>query len=131
MHADYDPVGDVLTVHLAEGEVARTIEVDPEHLVDLAEDGTVLAFELLDPDTGRLASLARDFGLSDRLDEIRAVIDAQLPQRTRPGTLVASYSFTAAKHYPLQAPMWVDVAWGRTVPSAPVQEIPLALTRPH
>lgn len=66
MRQAFDASVDALYLTLADGEVARTVEIDDGTNVDLNTDGNVLGVEVLNP--GRLWPLAvilREYRISD------------------------------------------------------------------
>jgi len=80
----YDTSERVYTVRVGEGPVARTIEVDDVHIVDVDDQGRPLNIEVLDPSAADLPRVAGEFGLDDKLAEILAAVGTQVP------TVVAS-----------------------------------------
>jgi uncharacterized protein YuzE len=76
----------VFSVELAEGQVARTIDFDSAHLVDVDSSGQVLSIEVLDPANPRIEEIAASFGIEDRVPEILRAIEAAY---ARPDTAAA------------------------------------------
>lgn len=101
VHVTYDITGDVYAIKLRSRPIARTVEVDGVHLVDLADDGSVVGIEVLDPDHAELRQVASEFGLTDQLPEIEAEVRKAVPPITRPGALYVSYTMAVATaaHY--------------------------------
>lgn len=124
VHVTYDTIGDVYAIDLVPAPVARTVEFDDAHLVDLADDGSVVSIEVLDPDRARLNEIAAQFGLEDQLPEIEEAVRNSVPPVTRPRDLFISYSFTTATRY---APTVVKIASGKSLATAPSREVALAM----
>lgn len=74
----YDRNHRVFTIELAEGAVARTVEFDDAHLVDLDAHGRVLSVEILTVDDPRIEALAGRFGFEDRIDQIKREVQRTL-----------------------------------------------------
>lgn len=69
--AEYDRDADAVYIRLADGEVARTVEVDDYRILDLDEQGNVIGLEVLYPAVNLvIAPIARDHGFADKLHEI-------------------------------------------------------------
>lgn len=68
MNVRFDPDVDALTLTLSDRPVHRTVEVGDGRLVDLAEDGTVVAIEVLGASRGvEIDDIAQRFHLVDVL----------------------------------------------------------------
>jgi uncharacterized protein YuzE len=120
----YDTISDVYTIELSPRPIARTVEFDGVHLVDLDEDGSVVSIEVLDPDRARLSDVANEFGLTDQLSEIEVKVSGEVPPLTRPAALYASYMFTAATHFHPGALVYAKaVSSGQSRPAAPAHEL--------
>lgn len=75
----YDRAARALTVVLEEAgleerSVAKTAAYDEEHLVDLDENGRVLAIEVLTPEAPKVAEMAQAYGFEDRVPQILVAI---------------------------------------------------------
>lgn len=82
----YDREARALTVELEEGAVAGTAVFDEEHLVDLDENGRVVAIEVLTPDDPKIAEMARAYGFEERTGEILvAILNALTAPRVETG----------------------------------------------
>lgn len=79
VNVTYDTNSNVFCAEIADGAVARTVEFDENHLVDLSDGGRVLAIEVLDPDNARLKEVAGQFGLADQLPELLEAVEAAIP----------------------------------------------------
>ncbi len=66
-----------LVVELEQGDVARTVEFDDAHIVDLDSDDRVLSLEILAPERMKLSAVASRFGFVDRLPLIHAEMRQQ------------------------------------------------------
>jgi len=85
----YDASEQAFAVHLDAQPVARTVEVDDVHLVDLGEDGHVVGIEVLDAPAADLERVAAEYGFEDSLEEITTAVRAVVPTviaTTRLGT---------------------------------------------
>jgi uncharacterized protein YuzE len=104
IRAEYDREADALYVRFSDAAVAETVEVDDYRIVDLDADGRPVGLEVLYPATNlRIGKLASDFGFSDRLTEIDAVVAEALGEF--PAHRVAlSIRFVIPDTYPAFAP---------------------------
>jgi uncharacterized protein YuzE len=94
----YDTSERVYTVRVSAGAIARTVEVDDVHVVDLDDRGHVVRIEVLDPAAVDLARVADQFRLDVELSEVLAAIRSVVP------TLAASTSSPATMWTRLAAP---------------------------
>jgi uncharacterized protein YuzE len=100
--AQYDRDADALYIRLLDADVARTIEVDDYRILDLDEHGHVVGLEVLYPATNLvIASIARDHGFADKLDEIdRAVGESFSSPVETSVTMAIAYVFPPAERPP-------------------------------
>lgn len=82
----YDTNARVFSVELDRGKVARTVEFDDSHLVDLSSDGRVLSIEILTPENPSIEDMAARFGFEDRVPEILEAVEAALAPRLETGS---------------------------------------------
>lgn len=66
----------VFSVDLRAGQVARTVEFDDTHLVDIDANGTVLSIEVLTPDDPKIQEIAAQYGFGELVPAIHAAIAA-------------------------------------------------------
>jgi uncharacterized protein YuzE len=77
--AKYDREADALYVRLADGPIARTVEVDDYRVVDLGSNDSPVGFEVLYPSANlQISKIAIDFGFSERLAEIDDAVSEAL-----------------------------------------------------
>jgi uncharacterized protein YuzE len=78
-----DTTTGVFSVDLDVGEVARTVEFDDSHLLDLDDAGRVLSIEVLTPDDPKIKEIAEQHGFVELVPDILAAIEiARAPQIT-------------------------------------------------
>jgi uncharacterized protein YuzE len=104
----YDRNVRALTVELEEGSVAGTVAFDEEHLLDLDEDGQVLAVEVLTPDDPKIAEMATAYGFEDRVPEILvAILNALVaPSKVETGAKWIDMSSSMTTHVVLGPTEW-------------------------
>jgi len=110
----YDTSERVYSLRLQDEPTANTVEVDDVHIVDLDQNGAVVAIEVLDPVAADLAMVAERFGLNDQLEEMLAAVRGTVP------TLVTG---TAARADVVRMPLIVFAhsLYSGAPSSAPVQ----------
>jgi uncharacterized protein YuzE len=87
----YDTAAQVYAVDLRQGDVARTVEFDDAHLVDLDATGNVLSIEVLTLDPPRIAEIAAAYDLGVPLGEILSAISSAVPPGLSTGAPSAAW----------------------------------------
>jgi hypothetical protein len=108
--ATYDAEAQALYARITDGQVASSVEVDHEFVVDQDAEGNVLGVEALSLPVRReqVAALAERFGFVARLDGVWSEIrQAQPAVPTRSGTTAC---YTVTFQTPTLAPFVVGVS---------------------
>jgi uncharacterized protein YuzE len=112
-----DTNSDVLSVDLKPGQVAETVEFDDSHLIDLAEDGSVLSIEILTPEDPKIEEIAEKYGLGDRVPEILSAIEAARAPKITTATVGSRFEIVQGS---------VRFSGGQFVGTRPAEVIPPA-----
>lgn len=110
-----DTITGVFSVDLEAGQVARTVEFDDSHLVDVADDGRVLSFEVLTPDDPKIEEIAEQYGFVERVPEILVAVEAARAPQITTSTTASSFEIIQGS---------VRFAGGQLVETRPAEVLP-------